>query len=935
MKLERHFLDWHSPALPAVADFFLQRSIKDGVCDLSRFIVVTPSRRAGRRLQELLAWHAEQWKEKNASSLLFIPPHTITTGQLPEQLIYSKQPVADDLQTLSAWAKALQETPAPVLQRLFEELPATDDYLGWWSLAHELYELHRELSADGVSYEEVKQYCAAFDITAAARWKTLQTISANVQEQLCLAGFIDRDTAVQRALQSSNIRCDDTIVLLSTVDLNLQTRRLLQATDCNVIVLIHASPENEAGFGELGELVPEYWQQRTIPLRDEQIHPVERSVDQVAAVVDVLQSLKGVPGDCIAIGMGDEKLAPMLERALEHQGRASHRAVATDLAQTPPLRLLVLLAEFVADARPRNFQQLLLHPDFGDWLERRLAGSLSGKDLQTHTDQYLAECLPMQMTLTSFNLPPELKLVLEAIDGLVPSEQNKQLPVGDWVSLVRLILETIYEDKLYTEELPGESGLFRAFEALGGLLEEITRLSESRWLSPYLSFSGFIRFLMQLAQGKTLPQQGMPDAVELIGWLELHLDDAPVLIITNFNEALIPENVHVSPFLTDSLRSRFNLLDNNRRYARDAYLLTAILHSRQKLDVIFAGHSQQNDPLQPSRLLFACEPETLRQRVQQYYRETNAGHGASAPFLSYGRESGLSQIPRPQPLPEPITRLNVTAFRSYLECPYRFYLQHVQGLGVVYEIAVEMEARSFGILLHQVLSDFAVDTIADRDWMKASEEQIAQRLNQLLERTALNLFGKARMASIEIQLHQAQRRLQAFARNQKAAFESGWMIYHSEQKLDVDVDVDGTPFNIYGRVDRIDFHAESGQYRILDYKVGDALRKPEQSHRAGPRNDKQWIDLQLPLYRLLAAKLEIEPTATQVGYFGLPAELGHKGLEMAGWTNEDFYEAQEIAFEVIRQLRRQIFWPPAEVKQPVGDTIGAICRDADPRRRQA
>src|SRR5690606_7765201 len=152
-------------------------------------------------------------------------------------------------------------------------------------------------------------------------------------------------------------------------------------------------------------------------------------------------------------------------------------------------------------------------------------------------------------------------------------------------------------------------------------------------------------------------------------------------------EGLIPGNITASPFLSDSLRRRFNLLDNNRRYARDAYLLTAILHSREKLEVIFAGRSHQDEPLQHNRLLFACEPEVVRERVQRYYRESGATHVTTPPFLSYGITNVLSEIPRPKPLPRPISKLNVTAFRSYLECPYRFYLRHVLGLETVGEIA--------------------------------------------------------------------------------------------------------------------------------------------------------------------------------------------------------------------------------------------------------
>ena len=60
--------------------------------------------------------------------------------------------------------------------------------------------------------------------------------------------------------------------------------------------------------------------------------------------------------------------------------------------------------------------------------------------------------------------------------------------------------------------------------------------------------------------------------------------------------------------------------------------------------------------------------------------------------------------------------------------------------------------------------------------------------------------------------------------------------------------VDDEPFTITGRIDRVDRHAD-GRYRVIDYKTADTPVSPETSHRRGKQ--KQWIDLQLPLYHQL------------------------------------------------------------------------------------
>ena len=67
--------------------------------------VTKAGQRAGRRLQELLAFGAED------ENLRLTPPQVITVGRLPEMLYAPKHLFANDLTQDLAWAKALQDLP--------------------------------------------------------------------------------------------------------------------------------------------------------------------------------------------------------------------------------------------------------------------------------------------------------------------------------------------------------------------------------------------------------------------------------------------------------------------------------------------------------------------------------------------------------------------------------------------------------------------------------------------------------------------------------------------------------------------------------------------------------------------------------------------------------------------------------------------------------
>ena len=114
------------------------------------------------------------------------------------------------------------------------------------------------------------------------------------------------------------------------------------------------------------------------------------------------------------------------------------------------------------------------------------------------------------------------------------------------------------------------------------------------------------QLLDQLSRGE-IPALPDDQAVELLGWLEFPLDTAPALIVTSFNEGFVPKSVNSDLFLPNALRQQLGLVDNLRRYARDAYALSVLVASRESLQLIVGRRSMDDDPLVPSRLAFATD----------------------------------------------------------------------------------------------------------------------------------------------------------------------------------------------------------------------------------------------------------------------------------------------------------------------------------------
>jgi RecB family exonuclease len=414
-----------------------------------------------------------------------------------------------------------------------------------------------------------------------------------------------------------------------------------------------------------------------------------------------------------------------------------------------------------------------------------------------------------------------------------------------------------------------------------------------------------------------VPPPGGEPAVELLGFLELPLDDAPVAIVAGVNEGAIPASVTAHPLLPDSLRRRLGLTDNRRRYARDLHAMTVITRSRPGAVLIAGRRSAEGEPLAPSRLLLACDHATLAQRVRDFYSETHAA--PAPPLLEAGIAEGPSRIAAIAPEPGPLlTQLRVTAFRDYLASPYRFYLRHVLKLEGLDDDAVEMSGALFGTLAHDVLSDLGQTELINRP----DAEAIAAYLDQRLDAEVQRRFGSEPAAAVVLQVEQLRSRLEAFASRQAQWAKQGWRVLADqiEQSHEATLDVDGEPFTITGRIDRIDLHEDHG-YRVVDYKTADAAEPPAKSHRRKNR----WVDLQLPLYReLVRARGIVEPV--DLGYMQLPRDLGQVGFVSAGWARGEIDDAVQTAHDVVRSIRVGAFGDPGEVPH-FDDGLAGPCYD--------
>jgi hypothetical protein len=653
------------------------------------------------------------------------------------------------------------------------------------------------------------------------------------------AGLSDPHWSRREAIHFDRCQTEKTVVLVGTSDLSESVVGMLRCLNTDLISVVAAPPREAFRFDEFGCVDTTGWVDHHLPIEDSHLISAGDIADQATAVAESLaECAANFSADEVTVGVTDDSHVGPVEIELRGCGVSTFRHLGWTIPQTAIGRLMDLTATYLQRGTWQALAALVRHADVYALVSKRLIeeGADAGNWL-TRLDNLLANHFPV---LVRNELPAGATqnddiarrvgtIVEEWLEVFAAPDQT----IAKWSVVINDWLETLYEDRLANDDEPGEEDESPDRTALA--LESVSRVIQRYAdLNDQLDFTvtggAAIEMLMGRLSDVRVLGKAKPEDVELLGWLDLSLDDAPALVVIGLNHPFVPGSVTSDPFLPGALRSKLRMADNERRYARDVFAMHLMLSSRKSVRFIVGRNGADGSPTPPSRLLAATPAMDSARRVR-----TLLG-GRREPVVvehqwDEGPEKGLLPIPEFERQSDPseiVKTMSVTAFRDYLACPYRFYLRHVLKLKPLDDSTSELAANQFGDLVHGSLELFGESD--DRD--ESDRSKIETLLLEYLHQYAAEHYGDTASTAVTLQVAQAERRLKAVAKAQAGRIADGWTIHASEASVDekggAGIDVGGKRMGLRGRFDRIDFHKATGRWAIRDYKTHG--HKPEKKH---------------------------------------------------------------------------------------------------------
>ncbi len=979
---QRIFIDWSKPLLKEVVSYLLGLGESAHRVDLSGYTLCLPTARAGRRLIEMLV-------QACPAGRVLTPPKVTTPGQLPELLYEGGSlggEVAEAFIARLARARALETMDRDVLARLIPHPPGPGQTGLWLRLASEIERLTGELAADFKRPRDVVETLSGWKGIAEeellfddrARWEALIAHEGVYAEVIKSVGMRDRHHARFEAVERGLRVFNGTLVLVGAPGLSVLVKRMVEALvdPEQVRVIVHAPEVLADRFDALGRLDAGVWAQQEVAVKDEQIlfanHPEEQARLVVGLIaLDCGVEAKGknekgkgvnegseksqskfVDTDQITVGLGDGGQGRAVARALEAAGLSGRIAEGVAIREARVCVMLAALVTYLRDRRTGDLARLVRCPDVEMWLreeglndktaaEGEHGRKAGGVALLSCLDESITRHLPMKANVLwpgDWAADETARQVIGLIDQkLIPDGWDKSKRMDLWVGEFLEMLKRVYRHRKLGNHNPEHQSVIQSLEALREACAVVSFAEGAREVMPRVDFAGFVEAVL-LSVEQAIPAASDPGSVELLGWLELPMDDAPNLIVTGLNDGFVPESVTHDAMLPGSLRSAVGMSDNNARLARDVYALSAILESREWVRLIACRRGQDDRPLTPSRLLIQTKDvETVARRLRAFSDREGKGTVEVGGLVASGEESMF--LP---PLPvlsggEKKDRFRVTEFADYAACPYRYYLKQVRKLESQDDRAMEMDPRAFGNLMHDVLRSFGK---SDLTGVTKAEEIEAFLLDRLAGRSR-EILGNHPPAPALIQLELMKLRLGGFARAQAIEAARGWRVVKElvEAPLEMGVELeDGGKVVFHGTVDRVDF-SEGAGFRVLDYKTGNEAKKPSVIYKADSEKEFAWKDYQLPLYRKLlegwiASREGYEGKPIALGYFNLPKTAGAAGVSQADWEDGDIEVAFKEAKVIATRVREGRFWPPGPAPA-YEDDFADLCHDNDIDRQEA
>lgn len=347
-----------------------------------------------------------------------------------------------------------------------------------------------------------------------------------------------------------------------------------------------------------------------------------------------------------------------------------------------------------------------------------------------------------------------------------------------------------------------------------------------------LSLKSFKKLFQQFWQNESLSFLGNPiEGLQIMGVLETRTLDFENLIILSMNEGNLPKSNFSNSLIPRELKIHHRLPVEQDRDAIFAHHFYRLLHRAKKISMTYNSTSDGMGSSEKSRFITQIENELIPNKIHSIKNYTYSATDDDSTIGDTSYMVNQNVIKKLDVLFE--RGLSPSALNTFISCPLDFYYKYILGLREGVEVEENIEASTFGTMIHEVLERVYkvnfLDKTAPLDMGTLTKEK--RNLKKYLEEEYLKTFTKSdiKYGQNRLSFDVSLNLLKNFIDKQIDELKSiDFPIYIKELEEEVeaifkwDFGTAQSPniknIKIKGNADRIEQFGSI--YRIIDYKSG-------------------------------------------------------------------------------------------------------------------
>lgn len=333
----------------------------------------------------------------------------------------------------------------------------------------------------------------------------------------------------------------------------------------------------------------------------------------------------------------------------------------------------------------------------------------------------------------------------------------------------------------------------------------------------------------QLAKQTTVPFYGEPlKGLQIMGMLETRTLDFKNLIILSVNEKILPATKHVNSYIPHEIRKEFSLPTYRDKDSIFAYHFYRLLQRSKKIFLVYNTESNNMLTGEQSRFIKQLKNELPEKNPKIHLRENIL----EIPYKKVEEHPII--IKKTKEIFDKLKEKANSGFspsvlNSYIQCPLKFYFENIEGLREKDKVEDEIDAKTYGTVLHkvlQILYEPYINKVLLIEDLKGMQKHVEGILRECFSKeysgSDIN-YGK-NLLKVKI----AQIMLNDFIKSEIDDIKkngSEIIIKQLEKRITSEININDADesgekmiIKLKGFIDRIDIH--NNTIRITDYKTG-------------------------------------------------------------------------------------------------------------------